>query len=116
MRPRGLGFLYQRCSSLLRNEACQFRNQQSRTWSNLATIVLFGTRGLSLFLVVREGLESAKRLGARGTQRLTTQLRLALEPECLENLQATAREIPSDGAQAIPRHSSCLWFQMLGFE
>ena len=31
MRPSGLGFLYQRFSSLLRDEACQFRNQQSRT-------------------------------------------------------------------------------------
>ena len=31
MRPRGLGFLYQRCSSLLGDDACQFRNQQSRT-------------------------------------------------------------------------------------
>src|ERR1700693_1078379 len=28
----GLGFLYQRFSSLLGDEACQFRNQQSRTW------------------------------------------------------------------------------------
>ena len=28
---RGLGFLYQRFSSLLGDEACQFRNQQSRT-------------------------------------------------------------------------------------
>ena len=99
--PSGLGFLYQRFSSLLGNEACLFRNQQSRTWSNLATIVLLGTRGPSLFLVSREGLESRERLGARGTQRLTYQLRLALEPECLENLQATAREIPRDGAGTI---------------
>ena len=38
------------------------------------------------------------RLGARGTQRLTNQLRLALEPECLENPTATAREDPQDGA------------------
>jgi len=29
--PGGLGFLYQRFSSPLRDEACQFRNQQSRT-------------------------------------------------------------------------------------
>src|SRR6202521_5308927 len=101
MRPRGLDFLYQRFSSLLRDEACQFRNQQSRTWSNLATIVLLGTRGLSLFLVIREGLGSDGRLGARGTQRLTYQLRLALEPECLENPTATAREIPRDGADSI---------------
>ena len=41
------------------------------------------------------------RLGARGTQRLTTQLRLALEPECLENPTATAREDPQDGADSV---------------
>jgi hypothetical protein len=41
------------------------------------------------------------RLGARSTQRLTNQLRLALEPECPENLTATAREIPRDGAEAL---------------
>src|SRR6266436_8430871 len=41
------------------------------------------------------------RLGARGTQRLTNRLRLALEPECLENPTATAREDPQDGADSI---------------
>ena len=41
------------------------------------------------------------RLGARSTQRLTNQLRLALEPECLENPQATAREDPQDEADSI---------------
>ena len=41
------------------------------------------------------------RLMARGTQRLTSQLRLALEPECLENPTATTREIPRDGADSI---------------
>jgi hypothetical protein len=41
------------------------------------------------------------RLRARSTQRLTYQLRLALEPECLENPTATAREIPRDGADSI---------------
>ena len=41
------------------------------------------------------------RLGARSTQRLTNQLRLALEPECLENPTATAREDPRDGAEAF---------------
>ena len=35
------------------------------------------------------GVMSAERLGARSTQRLTNQLRLALEPECLENPTAT---------------------------
>jgi hypothetical protein len=64
-------------------------------------MVLFGTRGPWLFLVVREGLESRVRLGARSTQRLTNQLRLALEPEGLENPTATAREDPRDGAEAL---------------
>ncbi len=53
------------------------------------------------FLVIREGLESGVRLGARSTQRLTNRLRLALEPEYLENLTATAREVPRDGAEAL---------------
>ena len=67
----------------------------------MATIVLSGTRGPSLFLVIREGLGSPGRLGARSTQRLTNQLRLALEPECLENQTATAREDLRDGAEAL---------------
>src|SRR5260221_13518696 len=74
---------------------------KAERWSNLATIVLFGTRGPWLFLVIREGLGSAVRLGARGTPRLAIRLRLALEPECLENPTATAREIPEDGADSI---------------
>jgi len=67
----------------------------------MATIVLSGTRGPWLFLVIREGLGSAVRLGARSTQRLTNQLRLALEPGCLENPTATAREDPQDGADSL---------------
>jgi len=35
------------------------------------------------------------------TQRLTSRLRLALEPECLDNPTATAREDPQDGADSI---------------
>jgi hypothetical protein len=31
LAAQALGFLYQRFSSLVRDEACQFRNQQSRT-------------------------------------------------------------------------------------
>src|SRR6266480_2328384 len=69
--------------------------------AQVPTMLLSETRGLWLFRVVREGLGSAKRLGARGTQRLTYQLRLALEPECLENPTATTREIPRDGADSI---------------
>ena len=57
----------------------------SKTSCQVATMVLSEARGLSLFRVIREGLESAERLGARGTQRLTYQWRLALEPERLKN-------------------------------
>ena len=46
-------------------------------------------------------LGSGVRLDARSTQSLTNELRLALEPECLENPTATAREHPQDGADSI---------------
>jgi hypothetical protein len=71
-------------------------------------MVLSGTRGPWLFLVVREGLGSGGRLGARSTQRLTNRLRLALKPECLENPTATAREDPRGWCGLGQRHSSCL--------
>ena len=41
------------------------------------------------------------RLGARGTSRLTSQLRLALEPKCLDEPTTTTREDPQDGADSI---------------
>src|SRR5215471_246244 len=54
----------------------------SRTMVKLATMVLLGTRGPSLFRVVREGLGSTGSLHGRSTARLANRLRLALEPEC----------------------------------
>ena len=56
-----------------------------QTGCQVPTMVLSEARGLSLFRVIREGLGSAVRLGARGTQRLTYQWRLALEPERLRS-------------------------------
>ena len=97
----GLGFLYQRFSSLLRDEACQFRNQQSRT------VVKFGDHSSiwDSWPIAFSGCPRGPRVGCetrcRGTQRLTNRLRLALEPECLENPTATAREIPRDGTDWI---------------
>jgi len=41
-----------------------------RNGCQVPTMVLSEARGLSLFRVIREGLGSAGRLGARGTQRL----------------------------------------------
>ena len=52
----------------------------------------------------------------RHTQRLTFRLRLALEPECLENSTVTAGEDSLHGSRLDPRYSSCLWFQMTGVE
>jgi hypothetical protein len=57
-----------------------------RNGCQVPTMVLSEARGLSLFRVIREGLGSAVRLSVRGTSCLTSQWRLALEPECLRNL------------------------------
>jgi len=55
-------------------------------------MVLFGTRGPSLFQVIREGTGWTGRLHDRGALRLANRLRLALEPGCFENHTATAPE------------------------
>ena len=73
----------------------------------MATIVLSGTRGPWLFLVIREGLGSAVRLAARSTQRLTNQLRLALEPECLENPHAHLAEFDGANVSAVNVRAFC---------
>ena len=56
------------------------------------------------------------RLSARGTQRLTYQLRLALKPECLENPHGDRQRRSPGWSGFDQKHSSCLWFQMLGVE
>jgi hypothetical protein len=99
--PGGLGFRYQRFSLPVRNEGVSVPKPAKQNLGQVATIVLSGTRGPWLFLVIREGLGSGGRLGARSTQRLTNRLRLALEPECLENPTATAREDPRDEADSL---------------
>jgi hypothetical protein len=98
--PSGWGFFYQRFSSPIATKPSVLKPAK-QNGGQVPTMVLSETRGLSLFRVVREGLGSAVRLGARSTPRLTYQLRLALEPECLENPTATAREDPRDGADSV---------------
>ena len=95
--PSGWDFFYQRFSSPVATKPSVLKPAK-QNGGQVPTMVLSETRGLWLFRVVREGLGSAVRLGARGTPRLTYQLRLALEPECLEEPTATAREDPRDGA------------------
>jgi hypothetical protein len=67
--------------------ACETSKQNV---GHVATMVLSGTHGPLLFQVIREGLGSRRRLGTQGTTRLTLQLRLALEPECLKYRTTTA--------------------------
>jgi len=78
-----------------------------RNGCQVPTMVLSEARGLSLFRVIREGLGSAVRLSARGTQRLTYQWRLALEPECLRN-RTGHRSESFQRWSGLPGHSSCL--------
>jgi hypothetical protein len=93
-------FFYQRFSLPVATKPSVLKPAE-QNGGQVPTMVLSETRGLWLFRVVREGLESTERLGAGGTQRLTYRLRLALEPECLENPTATAREDPRDGADSV---------------
>jgi hypothetical protein len=59
------------------------RSETNKQFGNpVLTMALFGTRGPQLFRVLRGGLGSPERLRARGMQRLTNRLRLALDPEC----------------------------------
>jgi hypothetical protein len=80
----------------------------------VATIVLFETLRLWLFLVIREGLgSSCETMCPRHTPRLTNRLRLALEPECLENPTATARESPQQEADSIQDTQAVCGFRCL---
>ena len=54
-RPRDIDYLYQRFSTLVRNEAYHFRNQQIRTRSNWRPLFYPGLVAHG-FLVIREGL------------------------------------------------------------
>src|SRR5215469_16407528 len=59
--PAIWGFFYERFSSLLRDEACQFRNQQSRTWLSGNHGSIYGGQaafpGGSLYHASKWGLE-----------------------------------------------------------
>src|SRR6266436_1141860 len=56
------------------------------------------------------------RLGARGTQRLTNQLRLALELRVSREPDGHRQRRSPGWSGLDQRHSSCLWFQILGVE
>ncbi len=120
LSPCSSGFLYQRFSSLVRDEACQFPKPTKQNgvqfgdhgsiWGSWPIAFSGYPRGPTL-----AKLGSAGRLGARDTQRLTNRLRLALEPESREPHGHRQRN-SQRWSGLDPRHSSCLWFQMLGVE
>jgi len=70
MRPRGWGFLYQRFSSLLPDEACQFRNQQNRTAVKFGVEELIGRAARGIRIVEEQNsrtVASACKVKAAGT-------------------------------------------------
>jgi hypothetical protein len=114
--PRGLGFLYQRFSSLLGDEACQFRNQQSRTAVN------FGDHSSirDSWPIAFSGYPRGPRVGNETrcprhtapnyTAETRSRTRVSREPN-------GHRQRNSQRWSGLDqRHSSCLWFQMLGVE
>ncbi len=93
-RPRGLGFFYQRFSSLLRGEACQFQNQQSRTALKFGDHSSIWDSWPIAFSGCPRGPRVAVRLGARGTQRLTNRLRLLSNPSVSRTRRPPPEKIP----------------------
>jgi hypothetical protein len=67
----------------------------------MATIVLSGTRGPWLFLVIREGLGSAVRLGARSNAAPNKSAETRSRTKVSREPDGTAREDPQDGADSI---------------
>src|ERR1700719_446108 len=86
-----LDFLYQRFSSCFVTKPVRSETYK-QNGCRVPTMVLSEAFRLSLFRVIREGRGSSKRLCARDAQRLTSQCRLALEPECPRNRLSTAEK------------------------
>src|SRR5580700_5751688 len=116
LRPRGLDFLYQRFSSLLGDEACQFRNQQSRTvlkfgnhssiWDSWPIAFSGYPRGSRVLYETECPKHAAPNLSAETRSRT----RVSREPD------GHHQRNPQRWSGLDQRHSSCLWFQMLGVE
>src|SRR5450631_2499360 len=96
-----LDFLCQRFSSCFVTKPVRSETHK-QNGCRVPTMVLSEAHGLSLFRVIREGLGSSKRLCVRGTQCLTSQCRLALEPECLRN-RLTAAGKSFQGMKRTPK-------------
>ena len=89
------GFSRSGCHRLWARMPIQFRNQQAERRSSGDHGSIWDSWPIAFSGYPREGLEYDMRLDARGTQRLTALLRLALEPKCLENPTASLEKIPA---------------------
>src|SRR6267154_4206071 len=114
--PRGLDFLYQRFSSLLDDEACQFRNQQSRTalkfgdHSSIRDSWPIAFSGCPRGPRVACETRCPKHAGPNLPAETRSRTRVSREPD-------GHRQRRSPGWSGLDqRHSNCLWFQMLGVE
>ena len=83
---------------------------------HVPTMVLSGTRGPLLFRVIREGLGSGVRLGARGTSasNFSVETRSRTRVSQVPGKPPPGLN-PRDGTE-LWEHSSCLWFQISGVE
>jgi len=84
-----------------RNEACQFPKPTKQNVGHSGDHGSIWDSWPMAFSGYPRGPRVGCETRCRSTQRLTNQLRLALEPECLENPTATAREDSQDGADSI---------------
>ena len=110
-----LDFHSQRFSSLLRNEACPFRNQQAVRWSDGDHSSIWDSWPIAFSghprgpRVVCE-TECPRHAAPNFSAETRSRTRVSREPN-------GHRQRKSSGWSGFgQRHSSCLWFQMLGVE
>ena len=112
----GLGFPYQRFSSLRCDEACQFRNQQSRTAVKFGDHSSIWDSWPIAFSGYPRGTRVACETGCprhtapNYTAETRSRTRVSREPD------GHRQRNPQRWSGLDQRHSSCLWFQMLGVE
>ena len=113
--PSDLGFFYQRFSLPIATKPVSSETRKAERWSGAN----HGSMGDS-WPIAFSGCPRGPRVGCETRSPrppcLTYQLRLALEPECLQNPTTTARRRSPGWSGLGRRHSSCLWFQIVGVE
>ena len=108
--PSDLGFFYQRFSSPIATKPISSETRKAERWSGAN----HGSIGDS-WPMAFSGCPRGPRVGCETKCPrhicLTSRLRLALEPECLDEPTATAREDPRDGADSIRNTQAACGFR-----